>query len=928
MTASSTPDPAGELPTGAAGATGRLEISTGPVRYVDITHVDGVEKLPLSLKILLENVLRHGAGTEAVHTLIRAAAGEGTEDQEIPFRPARVLMQDMAGAPVIHDLVTLRAAVAAGGGNPARIKPVIPAELVVDHSVIVDSAGSRSAFSRNAGYEFERNEERFRFLRWAQEAFDGLRVVPPGRGIIHQVNIEHLTRGVMTSEAEGERLAYPDSCVGTDSHTTMVNGLGVLGWGVGGIEAVSALLGHPLSMLVPPVVGVEFTGSLPAGSTATDLVLSITELLRRHGVVGKIVEFHGPGMAGVPVADRATIANMSPEFGSTAALFPVDAATMEYYRLTGRPEEQVELIEAYARAQGMWSDGGRTRARYQESLHLDLSAVVPSIAGPYRPQDRMPLDTAHARFRRDLALLLAKDGETAGLPGGGRVQLPAGPGSAGEQTPDGGSGAPGRRLRHGDLAIAAITSCTNTSNPHVMMTAGLLARNAVRRGLSVPPWVKTSLAPGSQVVTRYLEQAGLMPDLEKLGFHVVGYGCTTCMGNSGPLAEPVSAAAKDAVLTSVLSGNRNFEGRISPDVRMNYLASPPLVIGYALAGTMDTDLVRDPLGRDEEGNDVFLQDLWPSPQEVEQELNRALTPALFRDTYAHAFAGSPQWQALDVPSGPSYDFGDSTYMRSSPFLDGAGITPAPVTDLSGARVLLKLGDSVTTDHISPVGQIRPESPAGTYLLEQGVARHSFNTYGSRRGNHEVMVRGTFANVRLRNELAGGRDGGYTRTQPAGEDMTVFDAAEYYRSAGVPLLILAGREYGSGSARDYAAKGTSLLGVKAVLAESYERIHRSNLIGMGVVPLQFQQGAAASELGLDGTEEYSVSGLAEFTGGGRPRTVHVTALRTDGTEAVFEADVRVDTPAEAEYIRHGGILPFAFRDALREEASAARTPVAH
>ena len=879
-------------------ATGTLELSTGPVRYVDITTVQGVEFLPLSLKILLENVLRHGAGPEAVHALLAAPSGQ--EAQQVPFHPARVVMQDMAGAPVIHDLVTLREAVARHGGNPSGVRPLIPAELVVDHSVIVDSSGSSNAFQRNAEREFERNEERFRFLRWAQDAFEGLRVVPPGRGIIHQVNIEHLTRGVMTAGADGERIAYPDSCIGTDSHTTMVNGLGVLGWGVGGIEAVSALLGHPLSMLVPPVVGVELTGSLPPGTTATDLVLRITELLRGHGVVGKIVEFHGPGLAGVPVADRATIANMSPEFGSTAAMFPVDANTVEYYKLTGRSREQTELIEAYARAQGMWSDGGSSPARYSESLQLDLSEVVPSIAGPYRPQDRIPLDAAHARFREDLAALLDRDGGTNQNS------------DAGVNVPLNGSAV---RLRHGALAIAAITSCTNTSNPHVMMTAALLARNAVRRGLSVPPWVKTSLAPGSQVVTRYLEQAGLMPDLETLGFHVVGYGCTTCMGNSGPLADPVSDAAQDVVLTSVLSGNRNFEGRISPDVRMNYLASPPLVIGYALAGTMDIDLHRDPLGYDRDGRAIHLADLWPRPQEVEAELARAVTGSLYRDTYAEAFAGTAQWEGMDIPDSPSYEFGESTYMRPSPFLDGVDLRPQPVADLAGARVLLKLGDSVTTDHISPVGQIRADSPAGQYLLAQGVPRRDFNTYGSRRGNHEVMVRGTFANVRLRNQLANGRSGGLTRFLPLGEDMTVFDAAQRYREQGVPLLVLGGKEYGSGSARDYAAKGTYLLGVRTVLAESFERIHRSNLVGMGVIPLQFRAGDSAATLGLDGTEEYSVSGLSGFTDGEWPRTAGVEARREDGTCVAFDVDIRVDTAAEAGYIRHGGILPFAFRAGL-------------
>ncbi|MDN3905576.1 aconitate hydratase AcnA [Arthrobacter sp. YD2] len=894
------------LTTSFTASTGTLDLSTGPVRYVDITTVPGVEGLPLSLKILLENVLRHGAGPEAVAALMHSpSAGEG---RQVPFHPARVVMQDMAGAPVIHDLVTLREAVARHGGDPAGVKPLIPAELVVDHSVIVDSSGNRSSFRRNAEREFERNEERFRFLRWAQDAFDGLKVVPPGRGIIHQVNIEHLTRGVMTTDADGERIAYPDSCIGTDSHTTMVNGLGVLGWGVGGIEAVSALLGHPLSMLVPPVVGVEFTGSLRPGTTATDLVLRITELLRGHGVVGKIVEFHGAGLAGIPVADRATIANMSPEFGSTAAMFPVDAKTVEYYTLTGRPREQVELIEAYARAQGMWSDGGSSPAHYSESLRLDLSEVVPSIAGPYRPQDRISLDAAHDRFRGDLAALLDRDseGDSDGSTGSRRSTT-----DGVDVTVNGAN----VRLRHGALAIAAITSCTNTSNPHVMMTAALLARNAVRHGLRVPPWVKTSLAPGSQVVTRYLEQAGLMPDLETLGFHVVGYGCTTCMGNSGPLADPVSDAAQDVVLTSVLSGNRNFEGRISPDVRMNYLASPPLVISYALAGTMDIDLHRDPLGQDKDGRAIHLADLWPSPQEVEEELARAVTGALYRDTYAEAFAGTAQWEGMAIPAGPSYEFGESTYMRPSPFLDGAGLQPEPVADLAGARVLLKLGDSVTTDHISPVGHIRADSPAGQYLLAQGVPRRDFNTYGSRRGNHDVMVRGTFANVRLRNELANGRSGGFTQFLPSGEEMTVFDAAEGYRRQGVPLLVLGGREYGSGSARDYAAKGTYLLGVRAVLAESFERIHRSNLVGMGVIPLQFRSGDSAEVRGLDGTEEYSVSGLSGFSDGGWPRTAGVEARRQDGTRVMFDVDIRVDTATEAGYIRHGGILPFAFRAGL-------------
>ncbi|MGD6980901.1 MULTISPECIES: aconitate hydratase AcnA [Citricoccus] len=882
--------------TGPAG-TAAMDVGGRSFRYVDITRVDGADSLPVSLKILLENLLRHGAGAEAVHALVTSQTAH--EPAEIPFNPARVVMQDMAGAPVVHDLLTLREAMGRLGADPARITPLVPAELVVDHSVIVDNSGTRAALRRNTDREFERNEERFRFLRWAQGAFEGLRVVPPGQGIIHQVNIEYLARGVMTTAVDGETLAYPDTCIGTDSHTTMVNGLGILGWGVGGIEAVSALLGQPLSLLVPPVVGVEFHGELPVGTTATDLVLTVTEQLRAHGVVGKIVEFHGPGLRGIPVADRATIANMSPEFGSTAAMFPVDAATVEYYRMTGRPASQVELIEAYARAQGLWGDGTGTSARYAETLQLDLSTVVPSIAGPYRPQDRIALEEAGRRFRADVATLTPEEHRAGAHPVEVDVE-----GSL-------------HRLGHGTLAIAAITSCTNTSNPQVMMTAALLARNAVARGLRVPPWVKTSLAPGSQVVTSYLERAGLLPSLEALGFHVVGYGCTTCMGNSGPLAAEMTAAARDhgLVLASVLSGNRNFEGRVSPDVRMNYLASPPLVVGYALAGTVDIDLVRDPLGCDAEGREVRLPDLWPSAAEVERELSRVVTSELYEDGYRDVFTGSPLWEGLEVPRDDGYDFGESTYLRPSPFLDGVGPELEPVRDLEGARVLVSLGDSVTTDHISPVGPIRADSPAGRYLREHGVAGRDFNTYGARRGNHEVMVRGTFANVRLRNRLLDGQEGGYTRMLPTGEELSIFDASQLYAQQGTPLLVLAGRDYGSGSARDYAAKGTRLLGVRVVLAESYERIHRSNLVGMGVIPLQYRDGDTAASLGLDGTEEYTVTGLAGFTDSW-PRTVRIEARAPSGRAVTFDAVVRVDTPAEADYVRHGGILPYALRAGLR------------
>ncbi|MEO3943380.1 aconitate hydratase AcnA [Paenarthrobacter nicotinovorans] len=882
-----------------------LTIGAREIQYIDLASIEGANSLPFSLKVLLENVIRHGGSAETIELLLQGDEQDRQPGGEVPFNPARVVMQDMAGVPVIHDLVTLRETVERLGGDASLINPSIPAELVVDHSVSVDSFGSSSALQRNAELEFERNHERFRFLKWAQNAFDNFRVIPPGTGIIHQINVEHLARGIMTSEIDGELLAYPDTCIGTDSHTTMINGLGVLGWGVGGIEATAALLGQPLSMLIPPVVGVEISGSLAAGTTATDVVLTVTEMLRKQGVVGKIVEFHGPGLARIPVADRCTIANMSPEFGSTAAMFPIDAATIDYYRLTGRSPEQVELIEAYARAQGLWNDHNSLPAHYSEYLRLNLSEVVPSIAGPYRPQDRIGLDRAHDQFQTDLADLQPH----------GSAEVPV------EVVLDETTIA----LNHGALAIAAITSCTNTSNPQMMMTAALMARNAVDRGLAVPPWVKTSMAPGSQVVTQYMEKAGLLPYLETLGFHIVGYGCTTCMGNSGPLLQPISAAAREngLTLTSILSGNRNFEGRISPDVRMNYLASPPLVIAYALAGTMDIDIQRDPLGQDTDGRKVHLRDLWPSPEEVDRELSRVITRQMYLDNYRDAYSGSRQWQDLEVPSSATYDFGtSSTYMRSSPFLARVGLEPTPIQDLTGARVLVKLGDSVTTDHISPVGQIRSDSPAGRYLLDRGVARRDFNTYGSRRGNHDVMVRGTFANPRLRNHLVKDADGGYTQLLPDGEQMTVFEAATQYAERGIDLVVLAGREYGAGSARDYAAKGTSLLGVRAVLAQSFERIHRSNLVGMGVVPLEYLDGESPRSLGLDGTEELSVTGLTEFTSGW-PDAVSVDAARTDGQTISFTVRVRVDTATEAIYIRHGGILPYVLRRSLTEARNPRR-----
>ncbi|WP_245177454.1 aconitate hydratase [Geodermatophilus sp. DF01-2] len=932
----------------------------------DIYRLDAVEgsaKLPFSLKVLLENLLRTEDGADITADHIRALANwdpDAEPDQEIQFTPARVVMQDFTGVPCIVDLATMREAMAEIGGDPQKINPLAPAELVIDHSVIADVFGTPESFERNVEIEYERNGERYQFLRWGQGAFADFKVVPPGTGIVHQVNIEHLARVVFPRQegdeggSGGRMIAYPDTCVGTDSHTTMVNGLGVLGWGVGGIEAEAAMLGQPVSMLIPRVVGFKLTGELPDGATATDLVLTITEMLRQHGVVGKFVEFYGAGVSAVPLANRATIGNMSPEFGSTAAMFPIDEETIGYLRLTGRSEEQVALVEAYAKEQGLWHDPSREPA-FSEYLELDLSTVVPSIAGPKRPQDRVAIADAKAAFRAALADYV-QDDETGGedrKPGVPANQQPYGVESAVDEAsaesfpasdpatpaPGGGhgngaagqphhyeddavSGRPSERTKvvledgtetfvdHGSVVIAAITSCTNTSNPQVMLGAALLAKNAVERGLVSKPWVKTTLAPGSKVVMDYYEKAQLTPYLEKLGFYLVGYGCTTCIGNSGPLPEPVSNAVNEADLAvvSVLSGNRNFEGRINPDVKMNYLASPPLVIAYALAGSMDVDITNEPLGQGTDGQDVYLRDIWPSPQEVQRVIDEAVSAEQFGRSYEDVFAGTEQWQNLPTPTGDTFAWdAESTYVRKPPYFEGMPAEPAPVEDIAGARALAVLGDSVTTDHISPAGSIKPDSPAGKYLREHGVERRDFNSYGSRRGNHEVMIRGTFANIRLRNLLVPGTEGGVTRNHLTGETTTIYDASVAYQEQGIPLVVLAGKEYGSGSSRDWAAKGTALLGVKAVIAESYERIHRSNLIGMGVLPLQFPAGQDRESLGLTGEEEFTITGITELDEGRTPRTVKVKA-----GDVEFDATVRIDTPGEANYYRNGGIMQYVLR----------------
>jgi aconitate hydratase len=961
------------------GARGTLTVGG---RDYEIFRLDALRerfdlaRLPFSLKILLENLLRT-EGDGAVRAAdVEALAGwdpAAQPSREIAFTPARVLMQDFTGVPAVVDLAAMRDAMTQMGGDPAKINPLAPAELVIDHSVQVDAFGTRDAFAINAEREFERNRERYAFLRWGQTAFEHFAVVPPDTGIVHQVNLEYLARVVFRADSDPSRppRLYPDTLVGTDSHTTMVNGLGVLGWGVGGIEAEAAMLGQPMSMLIPQVLGVELHGQLPTGATATDLVLTVTELLRRRGVVGMFVEFHGAGLAALPIADRATIGNMSPEFGSTCAIFPIDAETLRYLEFSGRSAEQIELVEAYAREQGLWHDEHSPEPAFSDKLELDLGTVVPSIAGPKRPQDRIALSDSREAYRRALRDYVATAEQQADAhdeavaesypasdppangtpghkpapaaataPGAGTSAVPVppagGPAAGSSVAARHGNGASRQatldgesfELDHGHVVIAAITSCTNTSNPSVMIGAGILARNALARGLQRKPWVKTSLAPGSKVVTEYLDRAGLTGPLEELGFNLVGYGCTTCIGNSGPLPEEISKVVGDADLTvaSVLSGNRNFEGRINPDVKMNYLASPPLCVAYALAGTMDFDVNADPLGTDADGREVYLRDIWPDEHEVARTIEQAVQSDMFRKSYGEVFAGDERWNGLQVPTGERFEWeADSTYVRLPPYFQDMPAEPAPVADIEDARVLAKLGDSVTTDHISPAGSIKRDGPAGLYLQEQGVAPRDFNSYGSRRGNHEVMMRGTFANIRIKNLIGGGDgplpEGGLTRYlgagEGAGETLPIYDAAMRYAQDGVPLVVLAGKEYGSGSSRDWAAKGTKLLGVRAVIARSFERIHRSNLVGMGVLPLQFADGQDADELGLSGEESFSISGLADAmnAGEGPPREVRVTARRANGETVELQARVRIDTPREAEYFRHGGILQYVLRGLL-------------
>ncbi|MEU3643711.1 aconitate hydratase [Lentzea sp. NPDC034063] len=927
------------------GARGTLNVGDASYEVFRLSAVEGAERLPFSLKILLENLLRTEDGANITADHVRALANwdpAAEPSTEIQFTPARVVMQDFTGVPCVVDLATMREAVTQLGGDAEKVNPLAPAELVIDHSVIADIFGRPDAFELNVDLEYERNRERYQFLRWGQTAFDEFKVVPPGTGIVHQVNIEHLARVVMVRNGQ----AYPDTLVGTDSHTTMVNGIGVLGWGVGGIEAEAAMLGQPVSMLIPRVVGFKLSGELPPGATATDLVLTITEMLRKQGVVGKFVEFYGEGVSAVPLANRATIGNMSPEFGSTVGIFPIDGETIDYLRLTGRSEEQIALVEAYAKEQGLWHDASREPV-FSETLELDLATVVPSIAGPKRPQDRIELTNAKESFRQALGAYVAhtESAELSGVDEAVDESFPASDPAAIHEGGNG-SGAPkvfqsaaegatGRvskpvkvsldgnefELDHGAVAIAAITSCTNTSNPSVMLGAALLAKKAVERGLERKPWVKTTLAPGSKVVMDYYERAGLMPYLEKLGFHLVGYGCTTCIGNSGPLQEEISAGVQegDLAVVSVLSGNRNFEGRINPDIKMNYLASPPLVVAYALAGSMDKDITTEPLAYDPEGKPVYLSEIWPTPAEIAEVISTSISAEGFTKGYTNVFSGDERWQSLPTPTGNTFEWdAQSTYVRKPPYFEGMEMEPKPVTDISGARVLALLGDSVTTDHISPAGSIKADSPAGKYLTEHGVERKDFNSYGSRRGNHEVMIRGTFANIRLRNLLLDDVQGGFTRDFLAdgAPQTTIYDASVSYAEAGVPLVVLAGKEYGSGSSRDWAAKGTSLLGVRAVIAESYERIHRSNLIGMGVLPLQYPAGDTASSLGLDGTETFDFTGVTELNNGTTPSTVHVVATKTDGSKVEFDAVVRIDTPGEADYYRNGGIMQYVLRKMVR------------
>lgn len=883
------------------GAKSTLDVSGKSYEIFRLDSVDGHDKLPYSLKVLLENLLRTEDGANVTAEQIKALGNwvpSAEPDTEIQFTPARVIMQDFTGVPCVVDLATMREAVTELGGDPTKINPLAPAELVIDHSVIADLYGSADALEKNVEIEYERNGERYQFLRWGQTAFDDFKVVPPGTGIVHQVNIEYLARVTMAREVSGVLQAYPDTCVGTDSHTTMVNGLGVLGWGVGGIEAEAAMLGQPVSMLIPKVVGFKLSGSIPTGVTATDVVLTITQMLRKQGVVGKFVEFYGPGVSSVPLANRATIGNMSPEFGSTAAMFPVDDVTLDYLRLTGRSEEQVALVEAYSKAQGLWFDPSN-EPNFSEYMELDLSTVVPSISGPKRPQDRIELSKAQTQFAEDVKNYTHGDAVKVSVDGGEPFEL-----------------------KNGAVTIAAITSCTNTSNPSVMLAAGLLARNAVNKGLKTKPWVKTTLSPGSKVVTDYYEKAGVTPYLDELGFFPVGYGCMTCIGNSGPLKDEISAAINnnDLAVTAVLSGNRNFEGRISPDVKMNYLASPPLVIAYALAGSMDFDFDKDALGTGSDGNPVYLKDIWPDTAEVEKVIGESIDTAMFDHEYSSVFNGDERWRNLPTPTGATFEWdAKSTYVRKPPYFESMKKETTPVTDIAGARVLATLGDSVTTDHISPAGNIKAGTPAAVYLDQHGVARADYNSYGSRRGNHEVMIRGTFANIRLKNQLLDGVEGGYTRdfTQAGGPQSFIYDASANYQAAGTPLVIFGGKEYGSGSSRDWAAKGTALLGVKAVITESFERIHRSNLIGMGVLPLQFPAGESWASLGLDGTEIVSIAGVEELNNGVTPKTVRVTAAPSENSPAgkktiEFDAVVRIDTPGEADYYRNGGILQYVLR----------------
>ena len=875
------------------GTKKKLTVSGKDFEIFDISSIDGAKDLPFSLKILLENLLRTEDGANITTEHIKALAQWDPSiepDTEIQFTPARVVMQDFTGVPCIVDLATMREAIVDLGGDPSKVNPLAPAELVIDHSVIADVFGTKDSFEQNTDIEYERNRERYRFLRWGQGAFDEFKVVPPGTGIVHQVNIEYLARVIMTREVKGVLRAYPDTVVGTDSHTTMVNGLGVLGWGVGGIEAEAALLGQPVSMLIPRVVGFKLSGQLPVGTTATDMALTITEMLRKHGVVGKFVEFYGPGVVSVPMANRTTIGNMSPEYGSTCAIFPIDEETLRYLRLTGRSEDQVALVEQYAKAQGMWHDPSAT-PRFSEHIELDLSTVVSSIAGPKRPQDRISLTDSKSAFEKVLPTYFSEKT--------GREAYPVN------------VGAKSTTIKNGDVVIASITSCTNTSNPSVMIGAALLAKKAVEKGLTSKPWVKTTLAPGSKVVTDYYDRADLTKYMEALGFNLVGYGCVTCIGNSGPLPLEISKAVneKDLAVTAVLSGNRNFEGRISPDVKMNYLASPPLVVAYALAGTMDHDFEKDSLGNDKDGNPVLLKDIWPSVQEIQSVIDSSISSEMFKKDYASVFDGDHRWKSLDTPTGKTFEWDPkSTYVRKPPYFDGMPAEPKPVTDITGARLLAILGDSVTTDHISPAGNIKADSPAGKYLEANGVDRKDFNSYGSRRGNHEVMIRGTFANIRLKNLLLDGVEGGFTRNFMAdGAQSTIYDASVAYQAAGVGLVILAGKEYGSGSSRDWAAKGTALLGVRAVIAESFERIHRSNLIGMGVLPLQFVEGQTPQSLGIKGDEVFSITGVTALNDGGIPKEVTVTA-----GDKSFKAKVRIDTPGEADYYRHGGIMQYVLR----------------